>query len=115
MADQPQKPGRERPLSPHLTIYRWQVTMLASITHRATGMALSVGLVANAAEILPELLRRNIVPDIVTDQTSAHDPLNGYVPDGMSLEAALVLRERIMLLQWSCIVAILIGMFLCTS
>src|SRR3569833_5718 len=43
MADQPQKPGRERPLSPHLTIYRWQVTMLASITHRVTGMALSVG------------------------------------------------------------------------
>ena len=43
MADHPQKPGHERPLSPHLTIYRWQVTMLASITHRATGMALSVG------------------------------------------------------------------------
>ena len=43
MADQPQKPGHERPLSPHLTIYRWQVTMLASITHRATGIALSVG------------------------------------------------------------------------
>lgn len=43
MADNPQKPGRERPLSPHLTIYRWQVTMLASITHRATGMALAVG------------------------------------------------------------------------
>jgi succinate dehydrogenase / fumarate reductase cytochrome b subunit len=43
MADQPQKPGRERPLSPHLTIYRWQVTMLASITHRVTGMALAVG------------------------------------------------------------------------
>jgi len=43
MADQPQMPGHERPLSPHLTIYRWQVTMLASITHRATGMALSLG------------------------------------------------------------------------
>ena len=43
MADHPQQPGHERPLSPHLTIYRWQVTMLASITHRATGMALSVG------------------------------------------------------------------------
>lgn len=43
MADQPQKPGHERPLSPHLTIYRWQVTMLASITHRVTGIALSVG------------------------------------------------------------------------
>ena len=43
MADQPQKTGHERPLSPHLTIYRWQVTMLASITHRATGIALSFG------------------------------------------------------------------------
>src|ERR1700759_2743161 len=43
MADNPQKPGHERPLSPHLTIYRWQVTMLASITHRVTGMALAVG------------------------------------------------------------------------
>jgi succinate dehydrogenase / fumarate reductase cytochrome b subunit len=46
MADNPQKPGtpeRERPLSPHLTIYRWQVTMIASIAHRLTGMALSVG------------------------------------------------------------------------
>ncbi len=43
MADNPQKPARERPLSPHLSIYRWQVTMLGSITHRATGIALSVG------------------------------------------------------------------------
>jgi succinate dehydrogenase / fumarate reductase, cytochrome b subunit len=43
MADKPQKPGHERPLSPHLSIYRWQVTMLASITHRATGIALAVG------------------------------------------------------------------------
>ena len=43
MADNPQKPGHARPLSPHLTIWRWQVTMLASIMHRATGMALSVG------------------------------------------------------------------------
>ena len=43
MADNPQKPGHERPLSPHLTIYRWQVTMLASITHRLTGLALAVG------------------------------------------------------------------------
>jgi len=45
MADYPQKPGRERPLSPHLTIWRWQVTMLASIMHRATGMALAAGMV----------------------------------------------------------------------
>ncbi len=48
MAENPQKPGRERPLSPHLTIWRWQVTMLASIMHRATGMALSAGAIVLA-------------------------------------------------------------------
>jgi succinate dehydrogenase / fumarate reductase cytochrome b subunit len=48
MADNPQKVGRERPLSPHMTIWRWQVTMLASIMHRATGMALAVGAVVLA-------------------------------------------------------------------
>ncbi len=53
---------------------------------------LSVGLVGNAADVFPELLRRGIIPDIVTDQTSAHDTLNGYIPNGMSLEAALALR-----------------------
>jgi urocanate hydratase len=56
------------------------------------GAARSVGLVGNAADVLPELLRRNVIPEIVTDQTSAHDPLNGYVPNGMSLDAALALR-----------------------
>jgi urocanate hydratase len=58
------------------------------------GAALSVGLVGNAADVLPELLRRHVIPSIVTDQTSAHDPLNGYVPNLMSLEEALALRER---------------------
>jgi len=58
------------------------------------GRALSVGLVGNAADVLPELLHRNVIPDIVTDQTSAHDPLNGYVPNGMSLDAALALRQQ---------------------
>jgi len=58
------------------------------------GSALSVGLVGNVADVLPELLRRNVIPDIVTDQTSAHDPLNGYVPNGMSLDAALALRQQ---------------------
>jgi succinate dehydrogenase / fumarate reductase cytochrome b subunit len=48
MADNPQKTGHVRPLSPHLTIWRWQVTMLASIMHRATGMALSVGAIVLA-------------------------------------------------------------------
>lgn len=54
--------------------------------------ALSVGLVGNAGEILPQILERNILPDIVTDQTSAHDMLQGYVPMGMSFEDALHLR-----------------------
>jgi len=54
---------------------------------------LSVGLCANAADVLPELLREGFEADIVTDQTSAHDPLNGYVPNLMSLEEAVALRE----------------------
>ncbi|MGI9139519.1 MAG: urocanate hydratase [Gemmatimonadaceae bacterium] len=53
---------------------------------------LSVGLIGNAAELLPELVRRNVLPDVLTDQTSAHDPLNGYIPAGMSLAAAAALR-----------------------
>ena len=61
---------------------------------RDRGEALSVGLVGNCAEVLPELLRRNVMPDVLTDQTSAHDELNGYVPAGVSLEAAADLRER---------------------
>src|SRR5205085_7363791 len=56
--------------------------------------AVSVGLVANCADVIPELAERGVVPDILTDQTSAHDPLNGYVPNGMSLAAALELRQR---------------------
>jgi urocanate hydratase len=54
---------------------------------------ISVGLVGNCADIIPELADRGVVPDILTDQTSAHDPLNGYVPNGMSLADALELRE----------------------
>ena len=54
---------------------------------------LSIGLVANAADVFPELLRRGIIPDVVTDQTSAHDTLNGYVPNGMPLAEAYALRE----------------------
>jgi urocanate hydratase len=53
----------------------------------------SVGLVGNCADVIPELAERGVVPDILTDQTSAHDPLNGYVPNGMTLEAALELRQ----------------------
>jgi len=60
---------------------------------RKKGIAKSIGLVGNAAEVLPELVRRNFQPDLVTDQTSAHDPLRGYVPAGMTLREALKLRE----------------------
>jgi urocanate hydratase len=59
---------------------------------RARGEAVSVGLVGNCADILPELARRGAVPDLLTDQTSAHDALNGYVPNGMTLEEATELR-----------------------
>ena len=55
--------------------------------------AVSVALVGNCADVLPELLRRGFVPDVLTDQTSAHDPLNGYVPNHMSLEEATHLRH----------------------
>jgi urocanate hydratase len=55
--------------------------------------ALSVGLLANAADVLPELVRRNIVPDVLTDQTSAHDTLNGYIPAGISYQEAIALRQ----------------------
>lgn len=61
-------------------------------TAQSEGAPLSVGLIGNAAEVFPALLERGIVPDVVTDQTSAHDMLGGYVPAGMSLEQALELR-----------------------
>ncbi len=60
---------------------------------KAKKMPLSVGLLGNAAEVIPEIARRKIVPDLLTDQTSAHDTLNGYVPAGISYEAALQLRQ----------------------
>src|SRR5262249_17335543 len=55
---------------------------------------LSVGLEGNVARVLPELIARNVVPDLLTDQTSAHDPLNGYVPAGLELAQAAELRQR---------------------
>ena len=58
------------------------------------GEARSIGLLGNAADVLPALVTRGLTPDVVTDQTSAHDALHGYVPNGMSLQAALALRER---------------------
>src|SRR5690348_6209429 len=61
---------------------------------KRSGQALSVGLVGNCAEVLPELVRRVVVPDVLTDQTSAHDPLNGYIPTGLSVDQAADLRRR---------------------
>jgi len=58
------------------------------------GEATSVGLVGNCADLIPELAKRGVVPDLLTDQTSAHDPIGGYVPNGMTLEAALELRKK---------------------
>ncbi len=59
----------------------------------ARGVALSIGLEGNCARVLPELVRRGVTPDLVTDQTSAHDPLNGYVPAGLELGQAAELRR----------------------
>jgi urocanate hydratase len=58
----------------------------------AKGEAISVGLLGNTADIFPELVQRGVTPDIVTDQTSAHDPLNGYLPQGWSMEQAATMR-----------------------
>jgi urocanate hydratase len=60
---------------------------------RQKRQALSVGLVGNCADVLPEMVKRGVVPDVLTDQTSAHDALNGYVPNGMTLGEALKLRR----------------------
>jgi len=68
------------------------VRILRNAVHQK--QAISVGLVGNCAEVLPEMVRRGIVPDLLTDQTSAHDPLNGYIPAGYSVEAAAGLRAR---------------------
>src|SRR5690349_16136611 len=64
-----------------------------AVEARDKGEAVSIGVVANAVELLEALIKRNIVPEILTDQTSAHDELNGYVPAGLSYDAALAMRE----------------------
>ncbi|WP_426358817.1 urocanate hydratase [Pseudocolwellia sp. HL-MZ19] len=58
------------------------------------GEAVSVGLLGNAADVFPELVKRGITPDVVTDQTSAHDPLNGYLPQGWTMEQAVERRKE---------------------
>jgi len=60
---------------------------------KAKGKPLSIGLLGNASDVLPEMIARGFIPDVLTDQTSAHDPLNGYIPSGMSLNEAAALRS----------------------
>ncbi|WHY16086.1 urocanate hydratase [Peribacillus frigoritolerans] len=60
---------------------------------KLAGEALSIGLIGNASDILPEMIARNFIPDVLTDQTSAHDPLNGYTPSGLSMVEAAELRN----------------------
>ncbi len=62
--------------------------------YKKLGVAKSIGLVGNMATVIHELYKKNFKPDILTDQTSAHDPLNGYIPEGYSLEKAAVLRKE---------------------
>ncbi|HUH32959.1 MAG TPA: urocanate hydratase [Daejeonella sp.] len=65
-----------------------------ALTYKKDGKALSIGVVCNAVELLQRLIDRNIIPDTLTDQTSAHDPLIGYFPEGLSVEQAKVLRQQ---------------------
>src|SRR6188508_1260487 len=64
---------------------------------RQARKAVSVGLLGNAADVFPELARRRIVPDAVTDQTSAHDPRNGYLPRGWTMAQAAETRQKEMI------------------
>src|SRR5439155_26540722 len=67
------------------------MTLISTATR--SGDAISIGLLGNAADVLPELVKRGVAPDVLTDQTSAHDMLNGYVPSGMTFSQALELRK----------------------
>src|ERR671914_789040 len=69
------------------------ITLTGGLGGMGGAQPLSIGLLGNCAEVLPALLARGFEPDVVTDQTSAHDPLGGYVPAGLSLEEASALRE----------------------
>ncbi len=65
-----------------------------ALQYKKEGKALSIGVVCNAVDLLQRLIDRNIIPDILTDQTSAHDPLIGYFPEGLTVEQAKVLRDQ---------------------
>lgn len=73
--------------------HSYEEAMAWADAHQAAGEAISIGLVGDAGDVLERMLAEGRIPDMLTDQTSAHDPLNGYVPHGMSLEEALALRK----------------------
>jgi urocanate hydratase len=73
---------------------RLEDALILALSAKENGIPKSIGLVGNAAEIHPEIVKRGIVPDLVTDQTSAHDALNGYVPAGFTLDQAMELRIK---------------------
>ncbi len=73
---------------------RLEDALILALGAKEKGIPKSIGLVGNAAEVHPEIVRRGIVPDLVTDQTSAHDALNGYIPAGLSLDEAIELRHK---------------------
>ena len=72
---------------------RLEDALILALGAKEKGIPKSIGLVGNAAEIHPEIVKRGIVPDLVTDQTSAHDSLNGYIPAGLTLDEAIELRR----------------------
>jgi urocanate hydratase len=73
---------------------RLEDALILALGAKEKGIPKSIGLVGNAADIHPEIVKRGIVPDLVTDQTSAHDALNGYVPAGLTLDEAIELRRK---------------------
>ncbi|OGP73181.1 MAG: urocanate hydratase [Deltaproteobacteria bacterium RBG_16_49_23] len=73
---------------------RLEDALILALGAKEKGISKSIGLLGNAAEIHPEIVKRGIVPDLVTDQTSAHDALNGYVPAGLTLDEAIELRRK---------------------
>ncbi len=73
--------------------YSYEEAVKWALDAKSKGEAISIGVVMDAGDMLERLLQDNIIPDVLTDQTSAHDPINGYVPHGMSFQAALALRK----------------------
>src|SRR5207245_10688741 len=75
-------------------VFELEEALEMALDAKGSGTPLSIGLVGNCADVHPEMVHRGIRPDIVTDQTSAHDPLGGYIPRGLSVSAALDLRSK---------------------